>query len=81
MQQQEIYDRLTVILRDVFDDDTLVATPELNAHDVKDWDSVSHITLVVAIEERFGIKFKTAELEKMKNVGQMVEQIEKKLAV
>jgi acyl carrier protein len=80
MQQQEIYARLTEILRDVFDDDTLVATPELTAHDVKDWDSVNHITLVVAIEQEFGIKFKTAELEKMKNVGQMAEQIEKKTA-
>lgn len=80
MQQQEIYERLTGILQDVFDDDTLVATPELTAHDVKDWDSVNHITLVVAIEEEFHIKFKTAELEKMKNVGQMVEHIESKLA-
>jgi acyl carrier protein len=80
MQQEEIYARLTKILRDVFDDETLVATPELTANDVKDWDSVSHITLVVAIEQEFGIKFKTAELEKMKNVAHMVEQIEKKLA-
>jgi acyl carrier protein len=80
MQQQEIYTRLTGILQDVFDDETLVATPELTAHDVKEWDSVNHITLVVAIEQEFGIKFKTAELEKMKNVGQMVEQIEKKTA-
>jgi len=80
MQQQEIYDRLTGILQDVFDDDTLVATPELTAHDVKDWDSVNHITLVVALEEEFHIKFKTAELEKMKNVGQMVEHIESKLS-
>jgi acyl carrier protein len=80
MQQQEIYTRLTEIFRDVFDDETLVATPELTANDVKDWDSVNHITLVVAIEQEFGIKFKTAELEKMKNVGQMVEQIEKKTA-
>jgi acyl carrier protein len=80
MQQEEIYSRLTEILRDVFDDDTLVATPELTANDVKEWDSVNHITLVVSIEQEFGIKFKTAELEKMKNVGQMVEQIEKKTA-
>jgi len=80
IQQEEIYKRVTEILRDVFDDDTLVATPELTAHDVKEWDSVNHITLVVAIEQEFGIKFKTAELEKMKNVGQMVEQIEKKTA-
>jgi acyl carrier protein len=78
MTQQEIYPRLTKIMRDVFDDDNLVATPELTANDVERWDSVNHITLVVAVEEAFGIKFKSAELEKMKNVGQLVEQIEKK---
>lgn len=78
MTQQEIYPRLTQIMRDVFDDEDLVATPELTAHDVKEWDSVNHVTLVVAVEESFGIKFKSAELEKMKNVGQLVEQIEKK---
>lgn len=78
MTQQEIYPRLTKIMRDVFDDDNLVVTPQLTANDVEGWDSVSHITLVVAIEEAFGIKFKSAELEKMKNVGQLVEQIEKK---
>jgi acyl carrier protein len=80
MTQQEIYPRLTKIMRDVFDDDNLVATPELTANDVEGWDSVNHITLVVAVEEAFGIKFKSAELEKMKNVGQLVEQIEKKTA-
>jgi acyl carrier protein len=80
MTQQEIYPRLTKIMRDVFDDDNLLVTPELTANDVKGWDSVSHITLIVAIEEAFGIKFKSAELEKMKNVGQLVEQIERKTA-
>jgi acyl carrier protein len=80
MQQDAIYARLTEIMRDVFDDERLVATPELTAQNVKEWDSVNHITLVVAVEQAFGIKFKTAELEKMKNVGQMVEQIEKKTA-
>lgn len=78
MTQQEIYPRLTKIMRDVFDDDNLVVTPEVTANDVDGWDSVSHITLVVAIEQAFGIKFKSAELEKMKNVGQLVEQLEKK---
>jgi acyl carrier protein len=80
MTQQEIYPRLTKIMRDVLDDDNLALTAETTAHDVEGWDSVSHITLIVAIEESFGIKFKSAELEKMKNVGQLVEQIEKKTA-
>lgn len=80
MQQEEIYSRLTAVMRDVFDDDTLVATPEMTASDVKDWDSASHITLVVAVEQEFGIKFKTAELEDLKTVGQLVEHIARKTA-
>jgi acyl carrier protein len=80
MTQGEIYTRLTRIMRDVFDEETLAVTPELTAHDVENWDSVSHITLMVAIEEEFGVKFKTAEIEKMRNVGQMVEKIEQKMA-
>ncbi len=80
MQQEEIYRRVTKIMRDVFDDDTLVATPDMTANDVKEWDSVNHISFVISIEQEFGIKFKTAEVEKMKNVGQMVEQIESKTA-
>ena len=80
MTKEEIYPRLTEIFRDVFDDESLVVTPEMTASDVKEWDSVNHITLMVAIEEEFGVKFKTAEVEKMKNVGQMVEHIEEKTA-
>ena len=67
-------------MRDVFDDDSITATPQMSAADVKDWDSVNHVTLIVAIEESFGIKFQTSEVEKMKNVGQLVETIEKKSA-
>ena len=62
MQQTEIYERLTQTLRDVFDDESLVATPELTAHDVKEWDSVNHITLVVAIEEEEETALERAEL-------------------
>lgn len=80
LEQQQIYARLTTIMRDVFDDDAITATPQMTAADVRDWDSVNHVTLIVAVEEAFGIKFQTSEVEKMKNVGQMVEAIEKKSA-
>ena len=65
-------------MRDVFDDDTLVPTPRMTANDVKEWDSVNHISFITATEQEFGIQFKTAEVEKMKDVGMMVEQIELK---
>jgi acyl carrier protein len=79
MQESEIYQRLTKIFHNVLDDDSIVLTPELTAADVKEWDSFNHINLIVAIEQAFKIKFQTAELESMKNVGHLVALIEKKV--
>ncbi len=78
---EEIYDRLTPIFRDLFDDDTLILTPGLSAADVPDWDSPNHINLIVAVESSFGVKFQTAELESVQNVGQLAGIIERKLAI
>lgn len=80
MQLPEIYDQLTAIFHDIFDDDTLVLTPELTASDVPEWDSFNHINLIVAIEHRFKIKFQTAELEQLHSVGHLVSLIQTKLA-
>jgi acyl carrier protein len=80
MQIEEIYAQLTVIFRDLFDDDTLVVTPELTAADVPEWDSFNHINLVIAIEARFKIKFQTAELEQLQTVGSLADTIAAKLA-
>ena len=80
MQQQEIYAQLTGIFHDVFDDDTLVLTPELTAASVPEWDSFNHINLIVAVESIFKVKFQTAELESMHTVGHLVDLVEKKLA-
>lgn len=80
MQPDEIYSQLTEIFHDVLDDDTLVLTPELTAADVPEWDSFNHINLIVAIEQRFQIKFQTAELEQLHTVGHLAELIGAKLA-
>jgi acyl carrier protein len=80
MQLAEIDTRLTGIFRDIFDDDDLTLRPEMTAADVKEWDSFNHINLIVATEARFGIKFQTAEIESLRNVGHFEELIGKKLA-
>lgn len=80
MQQPQIYAILTPIFRDMFENETLVLTPELTAANVPEWDSFNHINLIVAVEARLKIKFQTAELESMNTVGRMVDLIEKKLA-
>jgi acyl carrier protein len=79
MQELEIYQKLNKIFHDVFDDDSIVLTPELDASQVEEWDSFNHINLMVAVEQAFKIKFQTAELESMRNVGHLVALIQKKM--
>jgi acyl carrier protein len=79
MTDAEIYDRLTEIMQDIFDDPDVVATPELNADDVESWDSLTHIRLVLAIEKAFKIKFVASEVGEVQNVGEMVHLIKSKL--
>jgi acyl carrier protein len=80
MQQQDIYAQLTAIFHDLFDDDTIVLTPELTAAEVPEWDSFNHINLIVAVESQFKIKFQTAELEQLHTVGHLAALIATKLA-
>jgi acyl carrier protein len=80
LTQQQIYTELTEIFRDIFDDDSIVLTHETTAADIPGWDSFNHINLIVATEVRFGIKFKTAEIESLRNVGHFVDTIAAKLA-
>lgn len=75
----QVYDRLTAVLRDMFDDDDLVATPELKAGDVDGWDSLAHVRLMLAVEREFAIKFKAAEINSFKNVGDLADSIAAKV--
>ena len=76
---RNILEELQPIFHDVFDDDTIVVTNETNADMIEDWDSLSHIRLVAAITKHFGVKFGLGELQDLKNVGDMVELIVRKL--
>ena len=75
MSEQEIYDRLNEVFRDVFDDDEITVNEDTTADDIEDWDSLEHINLISAVEDEFGIRFKMGEVSSMKNVGEMVERI------
>jgi acyl carrier protein len=75
MQNEEIYRALNEVFQDVFDDDSIRLTSATVADDVPGWNSLTHISLIVATEGKLGIKFKTAEIEGLKNVGHFVEVI------
>ncbi len=79
MERNEIYSKLNEIFCDVLDLDEVELTDESKADDIEEWDSLSHIQLIVAIEKEFKIKFTSLEIMKWKNVGEMVDSMIEKL--
>lgn len=75
MERNEVLDRVQVVFRDVLDDDEIVLTDQTTADDVDDWDSLSHIQLIVAVEKAFHVKFTSKEILSWKNVGELVDSI------
>lgn len=80
MTETDVLNALTEVFRDVFDEDSITLSPEMTANDIEGWDSQTHVMLTVAAEQRFGIKFRTAELESLRNVGHLAQVISTKLA-
>lgn len=78
MNETQILEALTQVFRDVFDDDDILLTAATTAQDIEGWDSQAHVNLIVAAEMRFGIRFRTAELESLHDVGQFARLIESK---
>jgi acyl carrier protein len=74
-----ITERLTNVFCKVFDDESIVLSPEMTANDIDGWDSLSHINLLIAIELEFGIEFIQNEIQSFSNVGELIRSIEKKL--
>lgn len=79
MTRQEIMDKVTEIFRDVFDDEELVITDSTNSDDIEDWDSLEHISLIISMEKEFNMKFDIKEVNKLENVGQMIDLIKRKM--
>lgn len=75
---QNIREKVTEILRDVFDNDELVAADALTAADVDGWDSMGNVRVFLAIEQEFGVRFSTGEIGAIKNVGELIALLQKK---
>lgn len=80
MEMNEILKNVNEVFNDVLDNDAIVLSAASTANDVEDWDSLSHIQLVVAIERHFKMRFNAAEIRTWKNVGEMCESIKNKIA-
>lgn len=75
MTREEVFEKITEIFREEFDDDTLIIVDETNSADIEDWDSLAHVELVMTMEKEFNMKFNIKEVGKLKNVGEMVDLI------
>ena len=70
-----ILKEINEIFIDVLDNDAIVLTTETTSDDIEDWDSLTHIQLVVAIDKHFKLKFTAQEIRSWSNVGEMIEAI------
>ena len=75
MKRDEILEKLNEIFAEVFEDDSIEVVETTSSADIEDWDSLTHITLIAAVEEEFDIKFSMKDVIGMKNVGEMVDII------
>ncbi len=80
MEESQLRSRLTSIFQDLFDDPVLEINDAMTANDVEAWDSLTHINLIVAVEKEFKIKFTTGEVNQLRNVGELVALIRRKVA-
>lgn len=79
METTEILVQVNIIFKEVLDNQELVINLETSANEVDDWDSLTHIQLIVAIEKYFKIRFKANEIQSFKNVGEMCSFIKLKI--
>ena len=79
MDREKMREMLQEIFREIFDDDTLEIAEQTCADDIEDWDSFAQIGLIMEIEKKFQIKFQMGEVSGLKNVGDMLSLLEKKL--
>ena len=75
MTEKVVWDGVVRVIRETFGDDDIEVTRETTAKDVAEWDSVSNVELLVALEYAFGVKFNTGELASLRNVGDLVDVI------
>ena len=79
MDRDAICKNVTEIMEDVFDVDDLAYEDSLSADDLEEWDSLSNIRFIVAVEKQFSIRFTNSEIEGLNNIGELVDLITAKV--
>lgn len=79
MERSEIVERIRLILISVLKHEKFEMNDELNAFEVEGWDSLSHMIIISEIESQYNIKFKLKELNRLNNIGSLIELVQSKL--
>ena len=67
------------IVRTVVNDNTIIVKMDSKATNVKGWDSLAHIRILVSVEKRYSIKFSLSEMQNIKDISAFVEAIKRKI--
>ena len=78
MGRDEMLAALNKIFIDILDNDTIALAEGSSADDIEEWDSLTHVQLVVAVEKYYKIRFTSKEIQSWKNVGEMMDSIQSK---
>lgn len=78
MNSNEILKQINTIFIDILDNEEIVIKEDTIADDVEEWNSLTHVELIVAIEKHFKIRFTSKEIQSWNNVGEMVNCIMEK---
>ncbi len=70
-------EKLQTVFRDVFEDDDIAISRTTTARDVAGWDSVMNVTLMISVERAFSLRFKSGNIAGLKNVGELVDLIDR----
>lgn len=79
MEKTDILKQVQDIFRDILDDENIILSDASTAEDIEDWDSLTHIQLIKAIEKNFSSRFTSREILSWNNVGEMLDCIKSKL--
>jgi acyl carrier protein len=78
MNQAQVLEKLQTIFDNIFLESPKL-TPEITAADVPEWDSLMHISVLLAVEKAFNIRFRVGEVEATANVGQFADLIVRRM--